>query len=247
MPLQPTSKYIAFIDECGTPSLDKIDEEFPVFLMSTVIVTRDNYAELIIPALSRLKLKFWPHEGVNLHSRDIRKASGDFMCMQVKETRDSMIAEITKFMSHDYTLFITCISKKRHLEKYGVRAINPYELALKLTFERVLHFMEGNGEDALPIIAEARGPKEDNKLAAAFVKLTSEGTEYHTAEAFGKRRLTLTFRNKSDNIAGLQIADLAAYPYARKIIGSNRFDRQIDVLAPRLYQREGISGLKVFP
>lgn len=241
------SKYLAFVDECGTPLLDKIESDFPVFVLATIIITRQKYAESIVPALSQLKLKFWPHEGVNIHSRDIRRACGDFACMQVPETRDKMYSEITRFMSQDYTLFITCIRKTQHLAQYGKDATNPYELALRLTFKSVLHFMEGNDVEMLPIIAEARGANEDCKLASAFEKLCSEGAGSQQSKTLDKRRLTLLFRKKRDNIAGLQMADLAAYPYARKILGSTRFDRQIDVLAPRLYQREGISGLKVFP
>lgn len=39
------SKYIAFMDECGDHSLTKIDKDFPVFLLATIVVERTDYAE----------------------------------------------------------------------------------------------------------------------------------------------------------------------------------------------------------
>ena len=78
------SRFIAFFDECGDHSMDKIDRDFPVFVLSMIIAERSAYIETVVPALTRLKLRFWPHEGVNLHSRDIRKAHGDFSFLQVK-------------------------------------------------------------------------------------------------------------------------------------------------------------------
>ncbi|HDY65025.1 MAG TPA: DUF3800 domain-containing protein [Phycisphaerae bacterium] len=71
---QGQSKYIAFIDECGDHSLTKIDRDFPLFVLSLVLVKRNDYSETILPAINRLKLRYWDHEGVNLHSHDIRKA-----------------------------------------------------------------------------------------------------------------------------------------------------------------------------
>ena len=45
--------------------MEKIDADFPLFVLSTVILERAAYIEKVIPALNRLKLRFWPHEGVN--------------------------------------------------------------------------------------------------------------------------------------------------------------------------------------
>ena len=34
------SRYIAFFDECGDHSLEQIDRDFPLFVLSTVIVSK---------------------------------------------------------------------------------------------------------------------------------------------------------------------------------------------------------------
>ena len=36
------SRFIAFFDECGDHSLTKIDEDFPLFLLCTVVVEREE-------------------------------------------------------------------------------------------------------------------------------------------------------------------------------------------------------------
>ena len=243
-----TSKFIAFFDECGDHSMEKIDADFPLFVLSTVIVERSAYVKVVVPELTRLKLRFWPHEGVNLHSREIRKAHGDFAFMQVPAQRQAMLTALSELMATlPFTLFITAIRKAKHKERYGQDAVNPYDVALTYTFERVLHFLEGEGETNLPVTAEARGKNEDNELAAAFLRIMTEGTRYNSAERFRTLNCPLTFRRKSDNIAGMQIADLCAHPAARKLLNSAQPNHAFEVIDRHIYRRDGVSGWKVFP
>ena len=101
------SRFIAFFDECGDHSLDKIDRDFPLFVLSTVIVERAAYIDIVVPALTRLKLAFWPHEGVNLHSRDIRKAHGDFAFLQIAAQRQAFLGAMSGLLETlPFTLFI---------------------------------------------------------------------------------------------------------------------------------------------
>jgi hypothetical protein len=242
------SRFIAFFDECGDHSMEKIDADFPLFVLSTVILERAAYIEKVIPALNRLKLRFWPHEGVNLHSRDIRKQHGDFSFMRLPENRKAMLQALSETMEVlPFTLFITAIQKTKHKERYGINAANPYDLALTYTFERVLHFLEGVGETSLPVTAEARGKIEDNELARAFLRIVTEGTGFHPVEKFRALKCPLAFRRKSDNIAGLQVADLCAYPAARQILKPEQPNQAYEVIKPHIYKRRGVSGWKVFP
>ena len=242
------SRFVAFFDECGDHSLEKIDRDFPLFVLSTVIVERAAYVETVVPALTGVKLRFWPHEGVNLHSRDIRKAHRDFAFLQVPAQRQAFLSALSSMLEGlQFTLFITAIQKQTHRDRYGAQATNPYDLALTYTFERVLHFLEGHGETTLPVTAEARGKNEDNELAAAFFRIMTQGTRYNAAARFQALRCPLTFRRKTDNIAGMQIADLCAHPSARKILNPNQPNQAHDIVARHLYLRDTVSGWKVFP
>lgn len=121
-----SSEYIAFLDECGDHTLELIDRDFPLFLLATVVIKRSDYAERVIPAIARLKLKYWVHEGVNLHSRDIRKSKGPFGFLLVPHLRSAFLAELSELMEAlPYQLFVSAVRKDQHRSRYGSRAVNP--------------------------------------------------------------------------------------------------------------------------
>ena len=242
------SRFIAFFDESGDHSLTKVDPDFPLFVLSTVIVERSVYAKEIIPAVADFKLRYFAHEGMNLHSRDIRIAEGPFVILQNPDVRQQFLSELSELIqSLPFTLFITCIKKEDHKKRYGEGAKNPYDIALEYTFERILHFMEVNHTFDLPVIAEARGKQEDNALRASFQKLLTEGTYYNNATRFNKLNSPISFRSKRDNICGIQIADLCAYPTARHILQPHRNNRAFSAVQGHFYHFEYVHGLKVFP
>jgi len=63
------------------------------------------------------------------------------------------------------------------------------------------------------VMAESRGGKEDMRLKASFLGLTEGGTEHIGAETIQKCLTSkqLKVKPKSNNIAGLQLADLVAH------------------------------------
>ena len=53
---------------------------------------------------------------------------------------------------------------------------------------------------------------------------------------------------KKENIVGLQIADLIAYPMTRYILNNEGVNYAYDVIKSNIYQKDGkLYGLKVFP
>ena len=107
-----SSRFIGFFDECRDHSMDKIDRDFPLFVLSFFVIHRKVYVEQIIPAISDLKLCYWNHEGINLHSRDIRKHYGPFSFLQVPDKRAAFYKKLNGLMdSLPYTLFLSCIKK----------------------------------------------------------------------------------------------------------------------------------------
>lgn len=242
-----TSRFIAFFDECGDHSLTKINPELPVFALCTV-VEREAYARDIVPQIAAFKLRYFAHEGINLHSRDIRKAEGPFSILQNGSVRARFLDDLSAMMGRlPFTLFTTVIHKHAHKARYGDGARNPYDVALEYSFERILHFMESHEEMALPVIAEARGKNEDNELRASFHRLMTEGTYYNRAERFRKLICPISFRRKQDNIAGVQLADLCAHPVARKTLKPDAENRAYAVIEPKFYRSGNVFGLKEFP
>ena len=168
--------------------------------------------------------------------------------MQVPQKREAFLAGMTEMMEEvPFTLFLTVIRKQAHQDRYGIFAENPYDLALVYTFERVVKFLEGEGETVLPVTAEARGAKEDGELEAAFFRMFSNGTQYVKVDRFRRLNCPLTFRPKRDNVAGMQLADLCAHPAARHVLKPEQHNQAFEVVKKHIYDRGGTRGWKVFP
>lgn len=64
------------------------------------------------------------------------------------------------------------------------------------------------------VMAESRGGKEDMRLKRSFTRVYREGTDFVPPEQFAERLTSkqLKVKQKSNNIVGLQVADLIAHP-----------------------------------
>ncbi len=242
------SRYLAFFDECGDHSLTKIDPDFPLFVLALVVVERAAYRDTILPEINRLKLRYWNHEGVNLHSRDIRLAEGPFHILLNPHVRPKFLGELSAMMDRlPFRLFIAAIHKQQHLDRHAAAAEDPYDLALTFTMERLVHFLAAQGETVLPLVAEARGKNEDNALRLTFARITTQGTASCSAEEFKRLEFTLTFQSKRNNIVGNQLADLCAYPCARHILNPEKGGEPYTIASRKIYDSQGVRGWKVFP
>ena len=107
------------------------------------------------------------------------------------------ITELSGIMERlPFTLFISAIRKQAHLELRGLTAANPYDLALEFTMEGLFHFLKEQGEQDLPIMAEARGRQEDNLLEQVFSRMMTQGTAKVPAEQFHQMDCSLSFHSK---------------------------------------------------
>ena len=58
----------------------------------------------------------------------------------------------------------------------------------------------------------------------------------------------LDFKWKTEDVAGLQIADLIAYPLTRHVLNPKAVNLAYDVLAPNIFMEDGkLLGLKIYP
>jgi hypothetical protein len=241
--------FVVYLDESGDHSLELVDRDFPLFALVLFICDQVDYAQNILPAMCRLKMDYFGHEAVIVHSRDIRKARGDFNFLLDPTKRPPFYDRINRLMSEaEYTLIASVIRKQLHKDRYGMWAANPYDLALKFVLERLLPLLENAGQESVEIIAEARGKREDDELNLSFLRIVNEGTEYIEADRFKRIRFRLHFKPKSMNIVGTQMADLAAYPIARHVLDRNKPNPPFDIIRRKIYRGRGwVSGLKIFP
>ena len=142
-----------------------------------------------------------------------------------------------------------CLDKKSHKDTYSVWRYEPYHYCLALLLERYILFLEQNNVQG-DLLAESRGGKEDRKLKDSFSRLWREGTEYISPERI-KTALTskqLKVKPKSNNVAGLQIADMIAHPSRTEILLENGMrdadlapfaKKIVEILSVKYYQHQG--------
>lgn len=242
---------LVFLDETGDHSLSTIDPGFPVFVLTMMIVEPKNYIAQIVPNICQLKVDYWGHEGVVLHSRDIRKAQGPFAFLRNRDLTQQFYERINQIMTQSqYTIISIAVRKDRHFKKYGEQANNPYELAMEYGLERLIYFLEQHLEKDIVLIAESRGKKEDADLQLAFLRIVNNGTWYCSRDRFKQFDFRLEFVGKPYNVAGTQLADLAGYPIARWIIDPKAPNPPFDIVRSRIMRKIDTGymlGLKIFP
>jgi hypothetical protein len=84
-------------------------------------------------------------------------------------------------------------------------------------------------------------------LEKAFYEFLACGTYFIPAERFKVLQCPLVFWDKRANIAGLQMADLTAYPCARHILKPAQPNQAFEIINNKIYQSGNVRGWKVFP
>jgi hypothetical protein len=243
-------KYYLFMDESGDHGLTTLNPDFPVFLLCGILITEDEYLS-ISSEIDKLKLSIWKGKQVILHSRDIRKCEKEFQVLFDLEIKQTFYKQLNAIISAgNYTIIASAIQKDDYIKKYGCLLNDVYELALSFIIERAIFYLDDVIAEFkhLEIIIEKRGKKEDKKLEEHFQRLLSRGTYYVKPIRFNNYRIMISFNAKKDNINGLQLADLIAYPIARYVMEPNRSNPSFEIFERKIYSKgEKRYGLKIFP
>lgn len=243
-------KYTLYIDESGDHGLSNLNPDFPIFLLCGVIVSSENYQQ-IDNDLKSVKQAIWKSEQVIFHSRDIRKCDKEFKYLFNLELKAEFYERLDQVISEsDFKIIAAAIDKGNYIKKYGKLSDDVYEISLSFLIERTIFYLDdlNKSDTSLEIIIEKRGPKEDKKLHEHFQKLQSRGTGLISPDELSQYNPVIIFRNKKENINGLQLADLIAYPTARYILEPDRINPSFEVFKNKFYEKgENKFGLKIFP
>ena len=194
-------RYIVFLDESGDHSMENIDKNFPVFALLMLVCELGDYTRKIIPAVVEFKMEECGSEAVIIHSRDIRKATGDFGFMQNPERRMRVYTALNGLMKDmPYGIIAAVIHKIKHKEKY-LYPYHPYHLSLEFLLERLLIFLrQKQNQNDVVIFAESRGKEEDNELELEFLRILNQGTNQMAASEFKTMNILLRFVKKERNV-----------------------------------------------
>ncbi len=150
-------------------------------------------------------------------------------------------------------MIVSCTILKEQLSKFCVRGEEDdvYGLSLSYLIERSIFCVDNNMHGELPeisIVVERRGKKEDTKLLNYYNGLRNRGTKWVSPERLRARINDFGFKNKKDNVVGLQIADLIAYPVTIHLLHPKRYNPSYEAVRHNIFQDNGVLlGQKVIP
>ncbi len=245
-------KYYLFLDECGDQNLSNFSPEFPVFILSGIIVSDEQYQN-IEKQVNALKAHFWGDKKVILHSRDIRKCQNGFEVLFDLEKKSLFYQDLNKILGEsEYTIVACSILKDKYIRRYG-KLSDVYAISLSFIIERTVFLLDREqkrlGENIeLHIVAERRGKKEDKALLDYYNELLDRGTYFVDEKRLKKYFKSFQFKDKRDNIVGLQISDLVAYPITRYVIDRDAVNLSYEIIKNKIYtQNNRMHGLKIHP
>ena len=179
------------------------------FLCSVVVIVNKGYHEnQMTEEIQRYKKNLFGRDDFIIHTADITRRRGIYHRLTDKDLRNRFYEKTNNLMTDlDYMVVACGIKKDEHLRRYRLAAMDPYMLSLRILVERFVFEIKhrGGGEMGI-IIAESRDETLDNQLRLSWIDLRTSGTEYLSASEIRKHISELQIREKSQNIAGLQIS-----------------------------------------
>jgi len=236
-------KYRIYIDEVGNHHLGSSSIPGNRYLSLTGIIVDLDYVKTVMhPEMEELKSSFFgshPDEPLIFHRKELVNARAPFAILQDESVKETFDAELLgKMEEWTYTVITVCLDKKKHLETYKTWRYDPYHYCLVMMVERFLFFLEHHSAVG-DVMAESRGGKEDRRLKKSFTTLWEQGTDYVETERFQKHLTSrqLKVKPKSNNISGLQLADLIAHPSRNEILDSKgKLERPLAPFASQVVQ-----------
>ena len=243
------TKYYLYIDECGDQNLENFNPSFPIFTLCGILVSRENKRKLE-EAFNALKIEFWGSTDVIIHSREIRRCKKEFINLLDTNIKAQFYERLNSILSQNNVyIIVACSILKEPFIKLFSNTEDVYGLSLSYLIERSIFFIDDNSTDSsIDIIFEKRGKIEDRTLIKFYNGLRATGTKWVEPERLQNRISNFTSKSKKENIIGLQIADLIAYPIAKKVLNPEAANPAFEIIKPNIYSSHGtMLGFKIIP
>lgn len=240
-----------FLDESGDHSLDKIDSSYPMFVLAGCIFDFDYYLNEAERKVNELKMKYFGKTNIILRSYDIRKQKGDFVCLVDRRKREELYEVINDLISGlKFTVIAAAINKTKLKGQYG-QPTNPYHLCLQFILERAVMYL-GRGNGKIMFRIESRETHNDQKLSEVYERFRNNNHRLFNKDEIQSKLTDLSFNQKMQNIAGMQIADLVAYPIGKWVLDNSKENKAFKIVEKKLHRKPGTNiylnyGLKIFP
>ena len=209
-------KYRLYVDETGNASYPRkaVSEVGKRYLALTgIAISEEEAVNSLSPRIDNLKyiLTGDYDEHFSLHRDEIKDRRGIYSALldaEIEAKWNNMIDDLVRNV--DYTLFSVVIDKVKHMQKYQ-KPNHPYYYCMEVLIERYIKFLEmknGHGD----VMFESRGKTEDEELKRQYERIYIYGNRFLGATTIQSRLTSkkIKLKNKKQEIAGLEFADLLA-------------------------------------
>ncbi|WP_180380740.1 DUF3800 domain-containing protein [Alloscardovia macacae] len=225
------SDFIIFVDESGDHSLKTINPRYPLFVLAFCIFKKEHYIRDIVPAVLELKYRYFGHELVILHEREMRMRSGDFAIFMDADARENFFVALNDIMrTADMSIIPIIIDKQTFIADSDSTL---YDIATYRGMDLVKQFLSDYGQSVqtTSVVFEGRGKKEDHELMNTFTQKVKEEVN----ESYGG--LDFQCAPKTANIIGLQLADLVARPIGNQYLHPESTDRAYKLISEKIWRQ----------
>jgi|DewCreStandDraft_2_1066082.scaffolds.fasta_scaffold00843_20 hypothetical protein len=184
----------------------------------------EYYEKEFRPAFELLKSKHFGSDAddpVILHREDMKARRGPFAILRDSSKAEEFNRDLLSLVGRaKFRAFAVVVDKHSTQTKhYGPLPYHPYHVALLVLMERYCGWLNFKGWEG-DILAESRGGREDLQLKSAYRTVHSSGTRFRQPGFFQKVLTSkeIKIKPKTQNIPGLQLADLFAYPAKRRLL-----------------------------
>lgn len=221
--------YRLYLDEAGDHTYKDLNYVSHRYLgLLGCIFERDSDYQKADADLRSLKETFWPKKDpdrpVVFHREEMVHCKWYFSIFKDENVRKKFDKKLIDFLSRQKFVIINVVlDKKAHASRYRY-PINPYQYCLTVMLERYCGWLKFRGSIG-DVMAESRGGTEDRQLKAVYKDIYEKGTSQRANPEFFTAVLTsreIKIKPKVANIAGLQIADILAYPLKEKMFFSRK-------------------------
>ena len=226
-----------YIDEVGNTSYPKTDpgQDFQKRYLGLccVILKKANqpeYLEDFTQLRNIITTDVDEHGKIHIHRKDILDKRGYFKKLLDKDKEEEFNSKLLEVLDKkSFRVIFRAIDKFNHKKRYA-RPMYPYHYMIGSIVEEYVRFLEvinARGD----VMIESRGKKEDDLLQEFFESFLKTGSSYCSPEKIANRIISknIKFKEKSDNIPGLELADILAIPVLFQLLDKKKiriFDKQ---------------------
>lgn len=263
--------YTLYLDESEIPIKNsKQEDENIYFAIGGVILPDDYHDNHFSQALSEIKRKIWCEDKYQsvydtfvLHEMDITAAHHKhFSALKNKYNRvfakyskyNLLYEELSNLVNNsDITVLCAFVNQNELNRIYPMNSINDrLSILMQIIIENYYHFLVTHNAKG-KICYEYIDSGQNKIVQKRYDNIRQTGTMFYSAKSINKSVIGFCFKKKSENIAGLQLADFVPNTLTRfKCNKTNNSDVTFKSIYAKLYDGNGLNmchkfGLKEIP